>query len=80
MALPSNNESQNEIIEACKDAVKSIDGAPVICGFSEQASAIIKNSRELIAMDTVQQQPELAGDDIARRGGPDTEYLNTKFI
>lgn len=70
LSLPTNGESEEAAIEACKQASKKAKhkGLEVIVGFPRQAWTIIQLAKELKALEKVRESnPEIQGDLIAKR-------------
>ena len=68
LAIPTEGESEDYVIEACREAARQSDEWDVVAGMSKRSWAIVGLARELLALETVRStRAELAGDSVARR-------------
>lgn len=68
LAIPTSNEDGGAAQTKCREAAKKAQAKEIIVGLSPRAWTITDLSRELIALEYVQnERPELRGDAVARR-------------
>lgn len=68
LAIPTNGESEKLVADLCHDAARRSGQWDIVVGTSTRTWAIVDLARELIAIERVSQDnPELAGDAVARR-------------
>lgn len=68
LAIPTENESDDACLDACRKASRVSQEWDIVCGLSPHSWAITDIARELLALEFVRSNsPELAGDAVARR-------------
>ena len=68
IVIPTENEDDTNVMSLCRDAAKASVEWDIVVGYSSRAWSIIGLSRELLALEMVNNgHPELAGDNVARR-------------
>jgi hypothetical protein len=68
LAIPEDGESEEFVMQACREAARQCDEWDTIVGFSGRTWGIVRIARELLALENVRNtRPELAGDSVARR-------------
>jgi len=68
LAIPTENESDEACLDACRKASRLSQEWDIVCGLSPHSWAITDIARELLALEHVRSNsPELAGDPVARR-------------
>jgi len=68
LAVPADGEPEAVVADLCREAARRSDQWDIVVGTSNRAWAIVDVAKELIALERVSQDnPELAGDSVARR-------------
>lgn len=68
LAVPTDGENEALVVELCHEAARRSQHWDVVVGTSKRTCAIVDMARELLALERVSHDnPELAGDSVARR-------------